>query len=152
MNQRTFVLALAPLLAAAAVTAQCISSPPASQSSLSAVTGVWRGQMDGLPEVALVITSESGSLSGAALFYLHMRKTVNDPYISTPGLPEPLFHPQFDGKTLTFQISHRRAHPPGSLSDPPVTFTLTLIGPDRAKLANRSETAGPPMIMARSDY
>ena len=152
MNQRTLVLALALLFAAAAGTAQCISSPPASQSRLSAVTGVWRGQMDGLPAVTFVITDESGSLSGAALFYLHMRKTVKDPYTSTPGLPEPLFHPQFDGKTLTFQISHRRAHPPGSLSDPPVTLTLTLIGPNRAKLANKSETAGPSVVMVRSDY
>jgi hypothetical protein len=117
----------------------------------AAVTGVWRGQMDGLPAVTLVVTDESGNLTGAVLFYFHMRKTVNDPYTSTPGLPEPMFGRNFDGKTLTFQVSHRRAHPPRTLSDPPVSLTLTLTGPNQAELVNKSER-GPVLAMVRSDY
>jgi hypothetical protein len=68
--------------------------------------------MEGLPAVVLVVTDEGGSLSGAVVFYFQTRKTVNDPWASTPGLPEPLFRLYFDGKTLSFQVSHRRAHPP----------------------------------------
>jgi hypothetical protein len=117
----------------------------------TAITGVWRGQMDGFPAVTLVVTDESGKLTGAVLFYFHMRKTVNDPYTSTPGLPEPIFGMKFDGKALTFQVSHRRAHPPRTLSDPPVTLTLTLTGPNQAELVNTSER-GPVLAMVRSDY
>jgi hypothetical protein len=122
-----------------------------AQPDLSRLTGVWRGQMDGLPAVTLVVTDESGTLTGAVLFYFHMRKTVNDPYTSTPGLPEPMLGMNFDGKALTFQVSHRRAHPPRTLADPPVTLTLTLTGPNQAELANKSEH-GPAVTMVRSDY
>jgi hypothetical protein len=107
--------------------------------------------MNGLPGVTLVVTDEGGSLSGAVLFYFQVRKTVNDPYTSTPGLPEPMFHLSFDGTTLSFQVSHRRSHPPGSLSDPLVSFHLTLTGPNQAELVNESEK-GPALAMVRSDY
>ena len=119
-------------------------------ASLS-LTGVWRGQMAGLPAVTLVLTDEGGKLSGAILFYLQVRKTANDPYTATPGLPEPIFGIRFDDKTLTFQVSHRRAHPPQSLSDPPATFSLTLTGPDQAKLVNENERS-PALNMVRSDF
>jgi hypothetical protein len=131
-------------------------SPPSPAPT--AVTGVWRGQIGGLPGVTLVVTDEGGSLSGAVLFYFQMRKTVNDPWTSTAGLPEPMFHPHFDGTTLTFQISHRRAHPPRSLSDPPVSFHLTLTGPNQAALVNETENPpsenenGPGLVLMRSEY
>ncbi len=115
------------------------------------VTGVWRGKMNGLPGVTLVVTDEGGSLSGAVLFYFQVRKTVNDPFTSTPGLPEPMMRMHFDGPTLTFQISHRRAHPPRTLSDPPVEFRLTLTGPNQAALVNENEK-GPGLVLTRSDY
>jgi hypothetical protein len=121
-----------------------------AQPDLSRLNGVWRGQADGFPAVTLVVTDEGGSLSGAVLFYFHMRKTVNDPYTSTPGLPEPMFGVNFDGEELTFQVSHRRAHPPRTLSDPPVAFTLKLTGPNQAELVNKSES-GPALVMVRSD-
>lgn len=138
------------------VTALCLSALGSAQVSTSgpssaAITGVWRGQMDGLPAVTLVVTDEGGSPAGAVLFYLHKRTTVNDPYIATPGLPEPMLGMSIDGKTLTFQVSHRRAHPPRTLSDPPVTFTLTLTGPNQAELVNKSEGSGS-LVMVRSDY
>jgi len=126
------------------------------QPDLSRITGVWRGQMDGLPGVTFVVTDEGGGLSGAVLFYLHMRKTVDDPWTSTPGLPEPMFHLSFDGTTLRFQVSHRRAHPPGSLSDPPIRFHLTLTGPNQAELVNDNEMGagenGHGLVVVRSDY
>lgn len=124
----------------------------------SAIMGVWRADMDGLPYVTLTVTNETGSLSGAILFYLH-RRDKGQPVTSTPGIPEPIFNPEFDGKTLTFQVSHRRAHPPRTLNDPPVSIRMTLTGRDKAGLVNESEAAstdddakssGLPMV--RADY
>lgn len=122
-----------------------------AQPKLTEFTGVWKAQMDGMPAVAMVVTDESGSLSGAIMFYLHMRKTVNDPYTSTPGLPEPLFTLRVVGDTLHFDVSHRRAHPPRSLNDPPIHFHLRLTGPNQAELMNESEH-GPAVTVIRSNY
>jgi len=117
----------------------------------SPLEGVWRADMNGLPAIALVLTTESGSLSGAVQFYFQHRDTVEQPWTSTPGLPEPMFNPKFDGKTLTFQISHRRAHPPRTLHDPPVTFRFTLIAPDKAGFVNEHEPATQG-VLTRTDY
>ena len=104
------------------------SNVQTSQPDLSRLTGVWRGQMDGMPAVTLVVTDEGGELQGAILFYL-------------------------------IEVSHRGAHPPGSLSDPPVSFRLTLTGPNQAEFANESEKGpanesgkGPAFVLVRSDY
>jgi len=150
MTDRILTRLLAPVLVALTVLTQIAPSQAPSQSGPFPLTGVWRCQLDGLPAVTLAITDEGGALGGAILFYVHTRKTVNDPYKSTPGVPEPLFHMSFDGKTLTFQVSHRRAHPPRTLSDPPVIFTLTLTGPKRAELVNKSEK-GLLVAMVRRD-
>jgi hypothetical protein len=45
-----------------------------------------------------------------------------------------LIDPQFDGKVFRFQVSHRNAHPPRTLNDPPVNFRLTLINSKKAFL------------------
>jgi hypothetical protein len=74
-----------------------------------AVVGIWRGELDNLPVVTLNITDEAGPLQGAMLFYLIRRDEGKRP-TSSPGIPEPLFNPQFDGKSLIFQLSHRHAH------------------------------------------
>ena len=121
-----------------------------STTAASPITGVWRAQMDGLPAITFVISDEGGALNGAILFYFHMRKTINDPWTSTPGLPEPIFGIHFDGKTLSFQVSHRRAHPPRTLNDPPVRYRLTVSGPNQASLVNERE--GPGLAMTRGDY
>lgn len=132
-------------------------APPAqsAQPADSQFVGVWRGQAEGLPAVVLNLTNESGKLSGAALFYVHERRTVNDPYTSTPGLPEPLFKLSVIGQTLRFEISHKRAHPPGSLNDAPVQFRLRVTGPNRAELVRQAggkETASALVAMVRSRY
>jgi len=119
-------------------------------SANAPINGVWRGQMNGLPAVTLLVTDEGGSLVGGVLFYLQKRADEKSPWTSTPSLPEPMLNPKFDGKTLTFQVSHRRAHPPESLSDPPRPFHLRLAGPDKAELVNGKE--GPPLTLTRSVY
>jgi hypothetical protein len=152
MKVRVAALLLASSLVNAAVQAQ--EAPAGSPSSQ--ILGVWRAEADGLPAVTLTVTDEGGSLSGAILFYFHQRKSVNDPYTSTPGLPEPIFHPAFDGQTLTFQVSHRRAHPPRTLSDPPVTLTLRITGRDstghiQGELTNVTEHS-PSYPITKSDH
>ena len=114
--KRAGVVCLASALACGALGE---STSSAQGTGVANLTGVWRAQMDSLPAVTL--TDESGSLS--------------DLYTSTPRLPEPIFHPVFDGQTLTFEVSHRRAHPPRTLSDPPVTFRLKLTRGNTAGLS-----------------
>ena len=89
--------------------------------------------MDGLPVMTLTVTDEGGSLSGAILFYM-IRREEGKPPTASAGIPEPLLQPKFDGKDLTFQVSHRRAHPPRTLNDPPVNFRLRVTGPERGAL------------------
>jgi hypothetical protein len=116
----------------------------------ASIKGVWRADMGGLPYITVTITNETGSLSGAVLFYFHHRDP-GQPWTSTPGLPEPLFNPKFDGKTLTFQVSHRRAHPPRTLNDPPVSFRFKLIGANRGELVNENESPSE-LVLVRTDY
>ena len=112
--------------------------------------GVWRGQMEVLPAVTLNITDEGGGLSGAVLFYLIKRSSVmSEPTTSTPGTPEPLINPRVEGQSLIFEVSHRRAHPPGTSSDPPVRFRLKLIDHDKAELVNETESTSPSVVVTR---
>ena len=108
-----------------------------------AIVGIWRGEYENLPAATLNITDEAGPLQGAMLFYL-IRRNEGTPPTSSPGVPEPLFNPRFDGKKLTFQISHRHAHAE-TTSDPPVTFYLELTGPNEAKLV-RIPQDGPSYL------
>lgn len=134
MRVRLFGVVCAVMMAAGTVAAQ--SGNP------SRFAGVWRGQLDHLPGVDVVITDEGGELQGAILFYFHMRPDVNSPYTSTPGLPEPMFDLKQQGQTLKFNVSHRRAHPPRTLHDPRVRFLLRLDGTDKAELVNETEGDG----------
>jgi hypothetical protein len=109
----------------------------------AAILGVWRGALDNLPVVTLNITEEAGPLQGAILFYL-IRRDEGKPPTSSPGIPEPLFNPRFDGKSLTFQLSHRhgsRKHLIGPTSQLPPRFGRT----DEAKLV-RVPQDGPPYV------
>src|SRR5258708_36723801 len=108
------------------VVASVVAASP--KGSNTAILGIWRGEFDNVPAATLNVTDEAGLLQGAMLFYLIRREEGKHPTAS-PGIPEPLFNPHFDGKTLTFQLSHRHAHANTS-SDPPVTFRLELIGPN----------------------
>ena len=150
MKSRVVLMCVAMSMLAGGCTAQ--TSRP-SDASLAPVVGVWRAQMEGLPAMTLTVTDEGGSLTGAVLFYLH-RRDPGKPETATPGVPEPLFNPKFDGKTLTFQVSHRRAHPPGSLNDGPVNFALKLDGAHQAELVNENEQDpnAPLFVLVRSAY
>jgi hypothetical protein len=115
----------------------------------AAVVGVWRGDLESLPWATITLTEEGGGLSGAILFYLHRR----EPGVtsSTPSVPEPLLNPHFDGRVLSFAVSHRHAHPPGSLGDAPIHLQMDITSKDHATLVNQDE-AGPSAALVRSDY
>ena len=114
------------------------------------LVGVWHGQMETLPAITLNITDEGGGLSGAVLFYLIKRSSsMSEPTTSTPGIPEPLLNLKRNGNVLEFEVSHRRAHPPRTLSDAPVRFRMTLTAPDKAELVNESEGPDPGFILTR---
>jgi hypothetical protein len=150
MKSRMMLMYIAMAMMTTAVVAQ--SEAPANLD-VKPIVGIWRSEMEGLPAITLTVTDEGGSLTGAVLFYLH-RREQGQPVTATPGVPEPLFNPKFDGKTLTFQVSHRRAHPPGSLEDAPVTFRVMLDGDDHAALVNASENdpKAPAYVLVKSAY
>jgi hypothetical protein len=110
----------------------------------SAIVGVWKGKMDSLPMLTLTVEEENGKLIGAVLFYL-IRRDPSGPPTASPGIPEPLMDPSFDGKTLTFKVSHRHAHP-GTEHDPPVTFQFELESSGKLIGVNHE---GPPVELVR---
>ena len=157
---------IAVLLMLGAVAGRCQSSATHDATAVpnaEAMAGVWRAEADGLPAVTLVVSDEGGNLTGAILFYFLKRETPDKPFTATAGIPEPMFNLKFDGKALTFQVSHRRAHPPRTLSDPPVTMRLKLTGANaagqmQAEVTNLSERPPalnerlPAAIAVKSDY
>lgn len=133
--------------------AHSIQPAAVDNSNDQAIYGIWRCEMHGLPAVTLTVTKEGGSLNGAVLFYLH-RREAGQAETATPGVPEPLIKPRFDGQTFTFEVSHRRAHPPQTLHDAPVQFQLKLTSSDKGVLANLSENdpEAPVYEFVKSDY
>jgi hypothetical protein len=61
----------------------------------------------------------------------------------------PLLDPKFDGKILSFQVSHKEAHPPRTLNDPPSFFQMRVTGKDEGELLNLTEKQSPAIKMAR---
>jgi hypothetical protein len=144
------------LLVAVTGLAQTTAAGNASIPSVPSIVGVWRAQADGLPFLTLTFSEEGGKLEGAVLFYLHKREPRGQ-VTSSPGIPEPLFDLHFEGKRASFAVSHRRAHPPASLSTPPVHFHMDLTDATHASLVNESEPSGPSehgsgLPLVRSDY
>jgi hypothetical protein len=72
MKIKTLFLFFLPLLIAAGAGAQTPAARKAAPDTAS-IVGVWRAQADGLPFITLTVTDESGTLTGAVLFYFHRR-------------------------------------------------------------------------------
>jgi len=130
------------IINAAALSQPGVSAAQASSPETRALVGVWRGQGEAqqtnLPFVTLTISNEGSSLSGAILLsVVHVEN--GKPVASTPGIPEPILNPSFEGQTLTFQVKYRGPFPPGISSDNPVlTFRLKVTPPNKAELAMRN--------------
>lgn len=107
--------------------------------------------MNNLPEVVLTVKDEGGKLGGTILFYFQHRNTDRDPWQVdlTHSTALPLIDPKFDGKTLFFQVSHKEAHPPRTLNDPPSNFRMRLSGEGEGELRNLTEERSPALKMVR---
>lgn len=140
-----------PLLAS---TSSAAPTQPADKSApVAQWDGVWRCQTDGQPNFDIVISQEGRQIAGSILFYLHVRKDVHSPWTVTASGPgEPMFNIELNGNTLSFQVSHRRSHPPRTLHDPPLLFEIRLLAPGKAELLNSSEDPNHNFQLVRSDY
>ena len=120
-------------------------------ASDSPIAGTWRGKMYDLPAVILTVKDDGGKLSGTILFYFLHRNTERDPWQVDPqhSMTLPLLDLKFDGKTLSFQVSHKEAHPPRTLNDPPSSFQMRLTGRGEAELLNLTEKQSPGLKMSR---
>ena len=116
--RRLLISALFLIASTAALAAPAVDNSP--------VLGVWKANVDSLPMMTLTLEEENGKLIGAVLFYL-IRRNPGAPETASAGAPEPLIDPTFDGKTLSFKVSHRHAHP-DTEHDPPVAFHFELSG------------------------
>ena len=134
-NSIRFVLTLAALASVA------------HPAGLSDFVGIWKGTLGSLPAVTLTLEQEDGKPTGAILFYL-IRRSEDGKQTASAGVPEPLIDPKLDGKVLTFKVSHKNAHPPRTLNDPPVEFKLEWEGPGTTVLIGRE---APPLKMTRNN-
>ncbi len=145
----TSLLLFALLLAPFGVFAQS----PAPSSTAPQWDGVWRSQLDGQPNFDVVISQEGRQIAGSILFYLHKRKDAHSPWTVTASGPrEPMFNIELHGSTLSFDVSHRRAHPPRTLHDQPIHFVIQLDAPGKAELLNSAQETGHNFTLVRSDY
>jgi len=89
--------------------------------------------MNNLPAVTLVVADDHGKLDGYIIFYFQQKESEG--WKVTRENKESLINPTFSGQTLSFEISHEKAHPGESgPADPPVKYEMVLTGSDEAKL------------------
>lgn len=117
----------------------------ATGQSKSELLGVWRTQEEGHPSVILHVSDEGGSLVGAIEFYMTRRDPGKEAVV-TAGIPNPILLPKVDANVLTFEVSHRLAHPPRTLHDPPVIFHLKVMAPNKAVLTRGEDTKTLEMV------
>jgi hypothetical protein len=145
------LLALALVLGA--VSSAPLAHPAPSTSPAPQWDGVWRCKTDGQPNFDIVLSQEGHQIAGSILFYLHMRKDVHSPWIVTASGPgEPMFNLEQHGNLLSFEVSHRRAHPPRTLHDPPLHFEIRLDAPGLAELLHSARDPKANLKLTRSDY
>ena len=102
--------------------------------SESPIVGVWEGRMNELPAVELTVRDGDGGLGGTIVFFFQ-RKDTGVWKVERQGA-EPLVDSRFDGKKLSFKISHLNAHTDSSPNDPPVSFNFTLAAPGEGELTS----------------
>jgi hypothetical protein len=102
----------------------------------SSIAGTWQGKLHNLPAITLTLHETGGKVSGNIVFYF-IRNNGAGFYedSKSAGAPTELMNTSFDGKTLTFEVSHRNAHPPRTLNDTePVRFQMEITGKDEGQL------------------
>jgi hypothetical protein len=110
---------------------------PQNPAGTSQITGTWEGRMNDLPAVTIELVESNGKLSGTVVFYFMTRPTTTDPWKIERKMSTPMLEPKFDGRTLSFKVSHENAHPGVSgPNDPPVPFELSMTTAKEANLKN----------------
>jgi hypothetical protein len=100
----------------------------------SPIVGVWEGRMNELPAVELTVRDGDGGLGGTIVFFFQRKDT--GVWKVERQAEEPLIDSRFDGKTLSFKISHLNAHTDSSPEDPPVSFNFTLAASGEGELTS----------------
>ena len=101
--------------------------------STSPIVGLWKGEMNGLPAVELVIQEAESRLTGRVTFFF--QRMDSGTWKVERQSSQPLEKISYDGQRLLFQVSHEQAHP-DSAGDPPVAFTFTLSSSQEGVLAS----------------
>jgi hypothetical protein len=114
-----------------ALTIMLVMITTSCSRSTSPIIGLWKGEMNGLPAVELVIQEAGSQLTGQVTFFFQ-RMDSGTWKVERQG-SQTLDKISFDGKRLFFQVSHDQAHP-DSGGDPPVAFTFTLSGSEEGVL------------------
>ena len=65
-------------------------------------TGVWQGNLGGVPAVTLTLANDAGEANGTIVF--HAIKNENGHAYSFSTEPHTLIHPRVEGSTLSFQV------------------------------------------------
>lgn len=112
--------------------------------------GTWHATMNNLPAVTIVIADDDGRLSGNIIFYFQQQDSEG--WKVTRENKEPLINLAFSGQTLSFGVSHERAHPGESgPADPPVKFEMVLTGSDEAKLISTNYGVSTETLLKRTN-
>ena len=132
------VLAIAAaLLASSVAIAQTAAESIDKPFIHPAWTGVWQGDLDGVPAVTLTLANDAGEANGTIVF--HAIKNENGHAYSFSTEPHTLIHPRIEGNILSFQVirgngSAELLNMSVELSkDGNVEFTCSNCGPDGTK-------------------
>jgi hypothetical protein len=100
-------------------------------------TGVWQGNLDGVPAVILTLANDAGEANGTIVF--HAIKNENGHAYSFSTEPHTLIHPRVDGNMISFQV--KRGNGSSEIlnmsvelnKDGNVQFTCSNCGPEGSK-------------------
>jgi hypothetical protein len=121
----------------------------ACASSQVPVVGTWQATMNNLPAVTVVVADDHGKLDGNIIFYFQQKDSEG--WKVTRENKETLINPAFSGQTLSFEVSHQKAHPGESgPADPPVKYEMVLTGSDEAKLKSTNYGVDTEIPMKRA--
>jgi hypothetical protein len=138
MKKLCGVLAIAAaFIAASSAIAQTAAQSIDKPFIHPAWTGVWQGNLDGVPAVTLTLANDAGEANGTIVF--HAIKKENGHAYSFSTEPHTLIYPRIKGNTLSFQVirgngSTEVLNMSAELStDGNIQFTCSNCGPEGSK-------------------
>ena len=110
-----------------------VAQSPAATPANPSFAGTWEGKMNDLPGIAFKIEETDGKVNGTAIFYFQERSSADGAWHVNAEHPAPLLVPRVEGKTLTFEVEHRKCHECVELGRN-AKFRMELAGPHEARL------------------